>query len=263
MKTEYDFAFSFAGEDRQVVESIKKELHGFKIFYDEDYQGELCGKDLYQYLRELYTNQAKYVVCFLSKSYKEKVWTNVEFTAIKERLMSTFFASDFLIPIVLENDVVLKDIPSFIGFYKYRNVSDTVSLLKSKYEQCLNEDFYLENINHFREYLLQDIVHCLNLKGVKTEHDENSITLFNVTYNKKISILPETFSKLPCLLLYENEAIETPFAIITWKRKENILFTLIFFTTLSNNRFEDISFKELALKIEHYLLSIEEIPYEN
>ena len=64
MNEQYDFAFSFAGEDRILVEKIKDGLNGFKIFYDEDKQSELCGKDLYNYLRNLYMKRTKYVVCF-------------------------------------------------------------------------------------------------------------------------------------------------------------------------------------------------------
>lgn len=257
MKIKYDFAFSFAGEDRAVVEEIKKGLDGFQVFYDEDYKGKLCGMDLYQYLRDLYMNQTKYVVCFLSKSYKQKVWTNLEFSAIKERFMATFFASDFLIPIILEDDVVFEDIPAFIGFHKHKNVNETVSILKTKFEQSLNEDFYLENINHFSEYLLQEIVHDLNYNNIHAECNKNNIILFHDFDKKEFLLLPEDFSKLPCLLLYENKDTTLPIAMITWKRKENIFFSLNVFTNLSQSNFDDISINELVQRIKKYLLNRE------
>ena len=109
----YDFAFSFAGEDRKTVELIKNYLtkQNYTVFYDNDFQYDLVGKDLYSYLREIYKNKCKFVVCFISENYAKKIWTNLEFTAVKERLMSTFFASDFLIPILIDNSNILKDIP--------------------------------------------------------------------------------------------------------------------------------------------------------
>lgn len=93
----FDFAFSFAGEDRDIVEAIKNilESKNYTVFYDNDFQHELIGKDLYSYLREIYRDKGKFIVCFISEHYAKKVWTNLEFTAIKERLMATFFAKRF------------------------------------------------------------------------------------------------------------------------------------------------------------------------
>ena len=257
MSEQYDFAFSFAGEDRILVEKIKDGLNGFKIFYDEDKQSDLCGKDLYKYLRNLYKNQAKYIVCFLSKHYKKKVWTNLEFSAIKERLMSTFFASDFLIPIILEEDAFLEDIPAFMGFYKHKSVQETVDLLKKKYEQSLNEDFYLENVSHFSEYLLQEILCRLKSKGIQAERDKNTLVIFISSIPKSFHLLPEDFSNLPCLLLYEDVKENPPVGIITWKRSENLLFTWNSFTDLLLDDTVDISIDELISIIEQYFLRSE------
>lgn len=76
----YDVAFSFAGEDRQFVEQVYKLLKdkGILVFYDNDNKAALWGKNLVDYLTELYDNRAKFVVIFISKNYAEKVWTNVE-----------------------------------------------------------------------------------------------------------------------------------------------------------------------------------------
>jgi len=257
MKEQYDFAFSFAGEDRVLVEEIKNGLKDFSIFYDFDYQNELCGKDLYSHLRNLYMRQAKYVVCFLSKHYKQKVWTNLEFTAIKERLMATFFASEFLIPIVLDDGVFIEDIPSFIGFYKYKSVPETISLLKTKYEQSLNEDFYLENIRNFSEYLLQKVVSGLKMKGIQAENHGEQLVISTNSEKKDIYFLPEKISNLPCLLLYENKKENPPAVMLTWKRGNNIVFTWNNFTALSQSSYEDISLNELIHTIESYLIDSE------
>lgn len=252
MEQKYDFAFSFAGEDRNLVERIRNGLTGFTVFYDKDYQAELCGKDLYQYLRNLYMNQARYVVCFISKHYKNKIWTNVEFSAIKERLMATFFASDFLIPIIVDEDTTLQDIPSFIGFYQHKSIEETISILKAKYNH-VNEDFYTENINHFKEYILQEIAFCLEELPIQIK--ENTITLFLDSVKRTFTLSVEDFSKLPCLLVYEDEDLKNPTAIITWKRSENILFTLNCFSNMGKNSATDISLNDLIQKLKQYMLS--------
>lgn len=64
----YDVAFSFAGEDRQFVEQVYKLLKdkGILVFYDNDNKAALWGKNLVDYLTELYGNRAKFVVIFIS-----------------------------------------------------------------------------------------------------------------------------------------------------------------------------------------------------
>ena len=148
----YDVAFSFAGEDRDVVAKIKEIVSTeFNVFYDNDNQTDLIGKDLYRYLRDLYAHNAKYVACFLSEHYYEKIWTNLEFSAVKERLMNTFFDSDFLIPIMLDDTPLTRDIPSFIGFYKHTDISKTADLIKAK----IRIPYADNNIILHREKLLE------------------------------------------------------------------------------------------------------------
>ena len=78
---QYDVALSFAGEDREIVESIARQLVDcdVKVFYDEFVTHELWGKDLFQHLSTVYRDKAKYCLVFVSKAYKEKVWPKHEF----------------------------------------------------------------------------------------------------------------------------------------------------------------------------------------
>lgn len=247
----YDFAFSFAGEDRNIATQIKDSLKEYNVFLDDEHKAELCGKDLYKYLRKLYMNKCKYVVCFISEEYKKKIWTNLEFTAIKERLMSTFFASDFLIPILLEETTLTEDIPSFIGFYKYRNVNDTVSLLKTKIEQSLNEDYYLDNINNFSKYLLQKLADELHIPN---KLNGSTITIYSNSYSKSITILPDYFSRIPCLFMYEDNNKRMPSLMIYWNRKESIYFSINYFSHFQPEFSTEFTLKELISTLEKYIL---------
>jgi hypothetical protein len=77
---DYDVALSFAGEDRTYVEEVANILHqlGVKVFYDRYEEADLWGKDLYVHLDDVYQRNSRYCVVFISKHYKEKLWTNHE-----------------------------------------------------------------------------------------------------------------------------------------------------------------------------------------
>lgn len=57
----YDVALSFAGEDREYVEQVANLLgsSGVKVFYDRFEEADLWGKNLYDYLIDIYQNKAK------------------------------------------------------------------------------------------------------------------------------------------------------------------------------------------------------------
>lgn len=84
---DYDIALSFAGEDRAYVDQIAKLLRENKIrvFYDLDARAELWGENLFDHLMEVYQERARYTVAFISKHYKQKIWTNHERRAAQAR----------------------------------------------------------------------------------------------------------------------------------------------------------------------------------
>jgi len=83
----YDVALSFAGEDRAYVEMVADGLKvaGISVFYDRYEKANLWGKDLYEHLTNVYRDTARYTVLFISKQYKEKVWTRHERRAAQAR----------------------------------------------------------------------------------------------------------------------------------------------------------------------------------
>lgn len=87
---EYEVALSFAGEQRDYVEKVSKELSllNIKHFYDYNEQVNLWGKNLTQYLDSVYFEKAMYFVPFISKEYEKKVWTRLEVNSALERNMN-------------------------------------------------------------------------------------------------------------------------------------------------------------------------------
>src|SRR3954447_17102590 len=60
----YDVCFSFAGEQRDYVEQVADLLldRGVRVFYDRHELVNLWGKDLYDYLNQIYRDAARYCV---------------------------------------------------------------------------------------------------------------------------------------------------------------------------------------------------------
>ena len=77
---EYDVALSFAGENREFVHAVAEALrsNGIRVFYDDFERTELWGKDLGEYLDQVYRSKAEYCVIFVSKHYVQKAWPTHE-----------------------------------------------------------------------------------------------------------------------------------------------------------------------------------------
>lgn len=86
-QVEFDIALSFAGEDRNYVDQVAHILKskGISVFYDKFEEANLWGKNLYDYLSDIYRNKALYTIMFVSDNYNKKLWTNHERQAMQSR----------------------------------------------------------------------------------------------------------------------------------------------------------------------------------
>jgi hypothetical protein len=93
---EYDFALSFAGEDRPFAERLYDHLSelGYSVFYDYAEQHRILAEDLEQYLGPIYASKATYVIAILGPQYGKRRWTIFESDQFKER-----FGENRVIPI--------------------------------------------------------------------------------------------------------------------------------------------------------------------
>ena len=161
-KKKYDIALSFAGEDRKYVEKVAYllEQNQIRSFYDKLEEDNLWGKNLYDYLSDIYQNQAKYTIIFISESYSKKRWTNHErqsaqaraFQESQEYILPARF-DDTIVPGILDTtgyiDLRTKTPEEFVEIIKkklkYRGetiISDDIeSDLKSKSNMDLQSDF--------------------------------------------------------------------------------------------------------------------------
>jgi len=97
-KKEYDVAFSYAGEQGPSVEATYRALtkHGIAVFYDKEDIAAVWGKDLYEYLIDVYSKRSRYCVLFLSKNYAAKAWTSHELKAAQARAFSE--SREYILP---------------------------------------------------------------------------------------------------------------------------------------------------------------------
>lgn len=86
---EYDVGLSFAGEQRDYVETVADGLksHGIRVFLDKYETVALWGKNLYSHLTDVYQHRCRYCILFVSADYAKKVWTNHERSSAQARAL--------------------------------------------------------------------------------------------------------------------------------------------------------------------------------
>lgn len=118
----YDFALSFAGQQRDVAERLAQLLkqQRVRIFYDMDEQAHLWGKDLYQHFQKVYGEEARFFVPFVSKEYVEGSWPKHE---LKQAQAREFKANtEYILPIRID-DSALPGLNITIGYLDLRRMS--------------------------------------------------------------------------------------------------------------------------------------------
>jgi hypothetical protein len=137
---EYHVAVSFAGEVRSEVEKFvaHAKTQGLEVFYDFDKSPDLWGKDLGEYLADVYADQAWFMIIFISETYPQKDWTKFELAigrrAAKKR------TSEFLLPVKMDNTLMF-GLDERIGYLDWRKSSPEhlVKVLLEKINRAQND----------------------------------------------------------------------------------------------------------------------------
>ena len=98
-EVKYDVGLSFAGEQRDYVRRVAEDLQyrGLRVFYDENEEDQLWGKNLLDYLSELYLRRCRYCIIFASAEYAAKMWPNRERQSAQARDIAA--AGGYIFPI--------------------------------------------------------------------------------------------------------------------------------------------------------------------
>lgn len=113
--TKFDIALSFAGEDRVYVDELATILRsrGIRVFYDLFEEANLWGKNLYDYLSDIYLNQAKFTIMFISEHYSKKMWPNHERQSMQARAFQE--NEEYILPAKFDETKIAGVLPT-IGF---------------------------------------------------------------------------------------------------------------------------------------------------
>ncbi|GAB3535887.1 hypothetical protein GCM10027403_14770 [Arthrobacter tecti] len=100
---DYDVAVTFAGEDRNFVEAVVRDVvsAGYKVFYDQDEQVALWGEELTEYFPKIYEERSRYAVMFVSRHYAAKPWTRLERRSVLVRALNQ--PTPYLLPVRLDS----------------------------------------------------------------------------------------------------------------------------------------------------------------
>ena len=103
---EFDFALSFAGQDRPVAAqlALQLQLGGATVFYDHYYRSRLLGRKLHREIRLLYGSRSRFVVPLVSSHYLARYFPVAELVAAK--LEEDSRESEFILPIRLDDTLV-------------------------------------------------------------------------------------------------------------------------------------------------------------
>lgn len=142
-KREFEVALSFAGEDRAYVERVADKLRdmGLRVFYDKYESVTLWGKNLYDHLREVYTDRAQFVVIFISQHYKAKVWTNHERESAQARAFRE--KKEYILPVRFDS-TRLPGLLDTIGYLdaKHNTADRLAQLIRAKLHPIKRQGFW-------------------------------------------------------------------------------------------------------------------------
>jgi hypothetical protein len=124
MNFEYDVAFSFAGEDRELARVIASiaQANELRVFIDEQHYWESWGRNLNEYLGAIYDGKTKHCVILVSKAYCEKSYTNLERRRALDHALES--RTEYILPILLD-DSWPEGLPRSTSFLDSRRLSAT------------------------------------------------------------------------------------------------------------------------------------------
>lgn len=127
----FDFAISFAGQDRQTARAVASaiEAANLRVFFDEYFEHEMLGVDGADYLNDVFFRQSRFCVVLVSNHYQQRAWAQLERRAAQAREFQT--QPGFLLPVLLDEHRPDWLLPTRIHFnLSQRGIPALVELLK-------------------------------------------------------------------------------------------------------------------------------------
>jgi len=112
---EFDFAISFAGENRELAEFLAEQLEilDANVFYDRNYESNYLGKTWTKQFEKVFGEDSDKVICLLDINHRTKIWPTFEREIFAKRVVD-----EDVIPIFLDN-TIFPGIPADLIGFKY------------------------------------------------------------------------------------------------------------------------------------------------
>jgi hypothetical protein len=112
----FDVAISFAGREREFAERLANQVRdaGFEVFYDGYYPAQLWGKNLPEFFDKIYRRSARFCVMFVSREYRERMWTTHERRSANARAVEER-GGEYILPIKVD-DTEIEGLPPTVGY---------------------------------------------------------------------------------------------------------------------------------------------------
>jgi len=100
----FDVAISVAGPDKEYALKLAERLRsaGFAVFYYEFYPEYLWGKNLGITFDEIFRKRSRFCVIFVSKEYRDRVWTSHEMRSAQARAVEEK-GNEYILPVRIDN----------------------------------------------------------------------------------------------------------------------------------------------------------------
>ncbi len=205
MNFEYDFAISFAGENREIAEKLVNSLEKerARVFYDKNFESKMLGKKLTTYFQETFGEKARYVIILISKDYPNKDWTNFEISIARDEAKRR--SEEFILPLRLDDTKII-GIHDDICFLDLREktIEETAEIIIQKLRMEDNKENFIEHtgkkisekrVNPSEEIKFQQLYNFF-----KTENDKDlQIDLVNLLKRMNVKGIAEVL-RMKCKL---------------------------------------------------------------
>jgi len=116
---DFDFAISFAGENRQLAREIQRQLQMLdcSVFFDELYEANYLGQAWHKAFKVIFAESSRFVVCLIDKHYLEKIWPTFERETFLPRV------DDAAVIPILMDDTTVPGIPKDIVGVRFKNAN--------------------------------------------------------------------------------------------------------------------------------------------
>lgn len=114
---EFEFAISFAGENRDLARMIADQIEMLdcSVFFDEYFEANFLGKAWHKNFAQIFGEKSRFVVCLLDVNHLNKIWPTFERECFEPRVKDAA-----VIPVYLD-DTAVPGIPKDVAGIPFKN----------------------------------------------------------------------------------------------------------------------------------------------